>query len=239
MKRGHLRPNRPCEARQAPASPVSTSSLHKKSAHQGTSCRQIWSKEHLENGAVVTPPERDPDHDTLAECRAGNKQAFNELILRHKDRLYTVAVHLLGDSGEAEDVTQDTFLKAYEKLAEFRGDARFSTWLYRICYNLCLNHLTRKRVDRQEGVFPETLPDGKERFFDQMLVKEQQDLVSHAIAQLPVEFREVVLLYYTGQLSYEEIASLLELPVGTVRSRLHRGREQLKDLLRPYLQEDR
>jgi RNA polymerase sigma-70 factor (ECF subfamily) len=191
------------------------------------------------NGAVVTPPERDPDHEALAECRAGNKQAFDELVLRHKNRLYTVAVQLLGDNGEAEDVTQDTFLKAYENLVEFRGDAQFSSWLYRICYNLCLNRLTRKRVDRQEGVFLEALPDGEERFLDQLIVKEQHDLVRCAISQLAVEFREVVILYYTGQLSYEEIASLLELPVGTVRSRLHRGREQLKDLLRPYLQEDR
>lgn len=186
-------------------------------------------------GEVVTPLERDPDHEALAECWAGNKQAFNELVLRHKDRLYTVAVQLLGDSGEAEDVTQEAFLKAYEKLSEFRGEAQFSTWIYRICYNLCLNRLTRKRTDREEAVYPETLPDGKEQFLDWLLVKEQQDLVRRAVAQLAMEFREVILLYYTGQFSYEEIARLLELPVGTVRSRLHRGREQLKDLLRPYL----
>lgn len=102
-----------------------------------------------------------------------------------------------------------------------------------------MNRLTRKKVDRQEEVFPDALPDGKERFLDQMLIKEQQELVRRAISHFAMEFREVVILYYTGQLAYEEIARLLELPVGTVRSRLHRGREQLKDLLRPYLQEDR
>jgi RNA polymerase sigma-70 factor (ECF subfamily) len=191
------------------------------------------------NGAVTKPLKHDPDYKALIECGAGNKQAFNELVLRHKDRLYTVAVQLLNDSSEAEDVTQETFLKAYEKLAEFRGDAQFSTWLYRICYNLCLNRLTKERIDRQEDVAPETLPDKNNGFLDQMIVKEQEDLVKRAISQLATEFREVVILYYTGQLPYEEIARLLELPVGTVRSRLHRSREHLKDLLRPYLQEGR
>jgi len=240
MKRAQLRPNHSLEARQASSNFASNSSLHTniKSTHKGTNYRRTGSKEQCSNGAG-TLPERDPDHAVLAECSTGNTQAFNELVLRHKDRLYTVAVQLLGDSSEAEDVTQEAFLRAYEKLTEFRGDARFSTWLYRICYNLCLNHLTRKKIDRQEGLFPETLPDGEEQFLDHAIVKEQQDVVRRAISQLTVEFRDVVILYYTGQLSYEEIASLLELPVGTVRSRLHRGREQLKDLLRPYFQEDR
>lgn len=236
MKRTHFGAN--FEARRAFSRSTSFSLLHKESALQGTNGWRTWSKEHMGNGAVATRSEQASDYEVVAECCAGDKQAFNELVLRHKDRLYTVAVQLLGDSDEAEDVTQDTFLRAYEKLAEFRGDAQFSTWLYRICYNLCMNRLTRKRVDRQEGIYPEALPNGEEQGLEQLILQEQQDLMHGAIAQLAVEFRETVTLYYTGQLSYEEIASLLALPVGTVRSRLHRGREQLKDLLRPYLQED-
>jgi RNA polymerase sigma-70 factor (ECF subfamily) len=239
MKRTHLNPNRPFEGKHASVNSASSSVPPPKSSPQGTNCWQIWSKDHLSKGEAATPLERDPDRKALTECGAGNKQAFNELVLRHKDRLYTVAVQLLNDSSEAEDVTQETFLKAYEKLAEFRGDAQFSTWLYRICYNLCLNRLTKEKIDRQEDVAPEALPDKNKGFLDQMIVKEQEDLVRRAISQLAEEFREVVILYYTGQLPYEEIARLLELPVGTVRSRLHRSREHLKDLLRPYLQEGR
>jgi len=180
----------------------------------------------------------DPDHELVAKCRAGNRQAFNLLVLRHKDRLYTLAVRLLGDRGEAEDITQEAFLRAYEQIEEFRGEAKFSTWLYRICYNLCLNHLERKKNIPEDEVLPEGLPDPAGKLPDQLIAKERQDLVHQALSRLRLEFREVILLYHTGQLSYEAIASLLGLPVGTVRSRLYRGREGLKELLYPYLQEE-
>jgi len=180
----------------------------------------------------------DSDHALVEECCAGNREAFNGLVLRHKDRLYTLAVRLLGDRGEAEDLTQDTFLRAYERIRAFRGDARFSTWLYRICYNLCLNRLERKRNDPRDGALPEGVPDPGARVPEHLIAKERQDLVKQALSHLAPEFREAVVLYYTGQLSYEEIARLRGLPVGTVRSRLHRGREELKEHLRPYLREE-
>jgi RNA polymerase sigma-70 factor (ECF subfamily) len=204
----------------------------------GTKLSPVQSKKNIGDGSVATWLERDPDHELVTACRNGNRQGFHELVLRHKDRLYTLAVRLLGDHGEAEDITQDTFLRVYERIGEFRGEARFTTWLYRICYNLCLNRLQRKRNDSREETLLEELPDLEERVPDQLITKERQEVVKRALSRLTPEFREVIALYYTGQLSYDEVAMLLELPIGTVRSRLHRGRAELKDILRPYLQEE-
>ena len=144
---------------------------------------------------------------------------------------------MLGDRGEAEDVTQETFLRAYERLNEFRGDARFSTWLYRICHNLCVNRFQRNERNSSKGSTPEAVPSSTIGSCEQLLVKEQQQLMNWALSRLKAEFREAVLLYHTDHLSYEEIAEVLGSPVGTVRSRIHRGREELKEVLRPYFAE--
>jgi RNA polymerase sigma-70 factor (ECF subfamily) len=183
----------------------------------------------------------DPDTALVLQCCAGNKEAFNGLVLRHKDRLYLLALRLLKDHHEAEDVAQDAFLRAYERIDEFRGAAKFSTWLYRICYNLCLNRLEKRKKDTGSESALNALPSEAEASgsCEQWLMKEQQrkeqhSLIHWALSCLKPEFRQVLLCYSTDDLSYEEIAELLALPVGTVRSRLHRGREELKRLLRPY-----
>ena len=183
----------------------------------------------------------DSDHSLIAECCAGNKQAFDGLVRRHNNSVATLAVRLLGDQSEAQDVTQDTFLLAYERIEAFRGDAKFSTWLYRICHNLCLSRLKKKKTDpindAGEEALPEELAAPRSRLPDQVLIrKERQNLLTQALAHMTQEFREVLVLHHT-HLSYDEIAELLGLPVGTVRSRLHRGREEIKEHLRPYLQD--
>lgn len=180
---------------------------------------------------------RDPDQNLIGQCRAGNRRAFSLLVLRHKDRLYAFAYHVLGDRGEAEDMVQETFLRAYEKLEEFRGEAKFSTWLYCICRNLCLSRLEHTKKYAPDGLMPEVVPAPSLDVSEQVIGKERQRLVNWAIPCLKPEFREVVLLYHIHHFSYDEIATLLGQPIGTVRSRLHRGREELKELLRPYLKE--
>lgn len=178
----------------------------------------------------------DPDHALVVRCKAGNREVFGQLVLRHQDRLYTLALRFLGDHGEAEDVAQETFLRAYEKLEEFRGEAKFSTWLYQICRNLSLNRLEKKKEKLSDGFLPEIPAAAGTEPPVQLLQKERHKLVDWALAQLKHEFREVIILYHKEALSYEEIADILELPLGTIRSRLHRGRSELRDLLRPYLE---
>jgi RNA polymerase sigma-70 factor (ECF subfamily) len=186
---------------------------------------------------VVLPSITERDEALVAQSRAGNKEAFEQLVLHHKNRVYTLACRVLGDHGEAEDVAQETFLRAYERLADFRGEARFSTWLYRICYNLCVNRVQRINRDASNDSAPEAIPISTIESCDKLLAKEQQQLLNWALSRLKAELREVVLLYHTDHLSYEEIASVLGHPVGTVRSRLHRGRGELKAMLRPYFAE--
>ncbi|MGH7860091.1 MAG: RNA polymerase sigma factor [Candidatus Binatia bacterium] len=157
-------------------------------------------------------------------------------MLRHRDGVYTLAFRLLADRGEAEDLTQETFLRAYERLETFRGESRFSTWLYRICRNLCLNRLARQKYEPQPtGTASELMTDPAARLPEQLIAEERGRLVRWAISRLKPEFREVISLYCGETLSYEEIADSLDVPIGTVRSRLHRGREDLKELLRPHL----
>ena len=129
------------------------------------------------------------DHALIAECCAGDAQAFKGLVLRHQNSVSTLAIRLLGNHREAEDVTKDTFLRAYERIEEFRGEAKFSTWLYRICHNLCLNHLKRKKTDPTNDIDDKTLPEElavpRSRLPNQMLIrKEQQHLVKQALAHM-------------------------------------------------------
>ncbi|MGH7818352.1 MAG: RNA polymerase sigma factor, partial [Candidatus Binatia bacterium] len=182
------------------------------------------------------PEAQSADEKLLALCRAGHRESFHGLVLRYEGRVFTLAFRLLADRGDAEDLTQETFLKAYESLETFRGDSRFSTWLYRICRNLCLNRLARQKNEPLPAGGPsEVLPDPQTRLPERLIAEEQGRIVEWAISRLKPEFREVVALYCTETLSYEEIASSLDVPVGTVRSRLHRGREELKELLRRHL----
>ena len=185
----------------------------------------------------------DPDWGLVAKCRAGHRRAFNPLVFRHKDRLYTLAFYLLRDRNEAEDVAQETFVRAYERLGEFRGDVKFSSWLSCLCYDLCLTRMGKEKQDPHdlhdpgEEALPNVFTDSVARFLGRMMRKPQV-LLPQALAQLDAEIHDVVVLSYVGQLSYEEIASLLALPVGAVRSRFHRGREELTEFLRPYLTEE-
>jgi RNA polymerase sigma-70 factor, ECF subfamily len=242
MERTYFLPDQNLKDRAAP-SPGLPDSAQSSIAHpkptnnKGTQFLSEQSKNSKGNGSGRLGGS-DPDHALVAACRVGNRQAFNDLVRRHKDHVCTIAVRLLGDHSEAEDIAQETFFRAYEGIARFRGDAKFSSWLYRICYNLCLNHAERKKHTPGDDPLPEMLVDPAARLPEQLIAKERQELVQWALSCLTPEFREVVVLYHTGQLSYEEIATLQRLPIGTVRSRLHRGREELKELLRPYLQEE-
>ena len=176
---------------------------------------------------VVLSTVTEGDKTLVVQSCAGSKEAFEQLVLRHKDRVYTLACRVLGDHGEAEDVAQETFLRAYERLADFRGDARFSTWLYRICYNLCVNRFQRKNRDTSNDPAPDTVPNSTIGSCDHLLVKEQQHLLNWALSRLKAELREVVVLYHADHLSYEEIAGVLGLPLGTVEVRLFRARRLL------------
>lgn len=175
--------------------------------------------------------------DFAKRLRAGEPDAFEQLVRTYQHRVFGVAFRMLGNGAEAEEIAQETFLRAHRALPEYRGDAKLSTWLYAIASRLCLTRLgSRERgLVRQgeEGLL--RLPHdalGPDAVVEQT---EMEAALHRAIAELPDERRIVVVLRDLEGLSYEEIATSLGLELGTVRSRLHRARMDLKDKLERFL----
>ncbi len=173
----------------------------------------------------------------LDRLRAGDAPAFEELVMTYQHRVFGVALRMLGSRAEAEEVAQEAFVRAHRALAEFRGDAKLSTWLYAITSRLCLNRLAsgERRLTRQGEDALLRLSDAGPRPDTALERRELETALGRAIAELPEDRRIVVVLRDIEGLSYEEIAQVLELELGTVRSRLHRARADLKEKLERFL----
>ena len=172
----------------------------------------------------------------LQRLQAGDPRAFEELVTAFQHRVFAVAYRMLGTRAEAEEVAQEVFLRAYRGIAEFRGEASLSTWLYAIASRLCLNRLAsgQARLGRSREPDEDAIALVATTAADPAAEAERRELeaaLRQAIAELPPERRLVVVLRDIEGLSYEEIASALGLEMGTVRSRLHRARMELKDRL--------
>ncbi len=165
-------------------------------------------------------------------------EAFEELMSRYYERTYAIIFRMVRETEAARDLTQETFLKAWRGLSSYSGDAAFFTWLYRIARNLVSSEYRRLRVrpqvvmtlgdsgeeDRQ-GFDPQSMGESPE---EELARLERREKITDAIAGLPPDFREIIVLRDLEKTSYDDIAELLEIPVGTVRSRLHRARMELK-----------
>jgi RNA polymerase sigma-70 factor (ECF subfamily) len=177
------------------------------------------------------------DAALLARLRSGDGRAFEELVTAYQHRVFGVALRMLGRRAEAEEVAQETFLRAHRALGEFRGEARLGTWLYAIASRLCLNRLAsapRQRERSDEEALRRRPADGADAAAA-LERRELQAALHAAIAALPDERRIVVILRDLEGLAYEEIAEVLGLPLNTVRSRLHRARLDLRATLEPWL----
>jgi RNA polymerase sigma-70 factor (ECF subfamily) len=171
----------------------------------------------------------------LQRLRAGDPHAFEELVIAYQHRVFGVALRMLGSRAEAEEIAQEVFLRAHRAIADFRGEARLGTWLYAIASRLCLNRLASpdRRVARGDDV----LMDVAASTPDAAVAAERAELdaaLRAAIAELPDDRRLVLVLRDVEGLSYEQIAEALALDPGTVRSRLHRARMQLKEKLERF-----
>ncbi len=171
------------------------------------------------------------DHELVAQIRAGDQRAFVELIDRYKARIYHTSLRILGHREDAEEASQDTFVRAYRGLENFREDATFSTWIYRICVNACLNKLeSRKRFKVQDiDKTPiEELPftaSPEAEFADEDL----ESRVFSAVEKLPAKYRTVLVLYHIQHLAYQEIATIMQMPMGSVKTHLFRARALLRE----------
>ncbi|HIE50637.1 MAG TPA: sigma-70 family RNA polymerase sigma factor [Armatimonadetes bacterium] len=184
----------------------------------------------------------EPTDETLVQrCLNGDTEAFDALVRRYQRPIYNLAYRLTSDPEEANDLAQEIFLRVYERLHTFQPEAAFRPWLYRVATNWCLNALKRRRpptvsletgggIEGEER--PLELPDLVEDPARLAERRELQERVQQAILTLPPKYRIVMLLRYAQGLSYEEIATALEMPLGTVKIHLHRAKAHLKERLR-------
>jgi RNA polymerase sigma-70 factor (ECF subfamily) len=207
------------------------------------------SKPALSNldGSAATGRNEDPDRAEIAAFRGGDVKAFERLVIKYQDRIYNLAYRMVHRREEAEELAQEVFLKAYRQLGGFRGDSLFSTWLFQVAANHCKNrlkYLQRRKahlhdsldapIETEDGQVERTIPDVSRVPEDEVARAQIQKLVSDQIATLPEDYRMVIVLRDIQGMSYEEIARVLNTAEGTVKSRLHRARMELKERLKPY-----
>ncbi|MEK4563366.1 RNA polymerase sigma factor SigW [Alkalihalobacillus sp. FSL R5-0424] len=177
----------------------------------------------------------------IIEVKKGDTESFSELVELFKDKVYQVAYRMVGHPQEAQDVAQEAFLRAYTNLDKFDMDRKFSTWLFRIATNVAIDRLRKKKPDfyledkvkGTEGLTYESqLAADQELPEDQVVNLEMQEWIQSEINQLPLKYRSAVILKYMEDLSLKEISEILDMPISTVKTRIHRGREALRKRMR-------
>ena len=179
---------------------------------------------------MITPPAKPPeDSDLVAATLGGNSEAFATLVERYDRAVYHLAYRTVRDSEEARDVTQEAFFKAYRSLKTFKPGAKFSTWIFVIAYHACCDRLNRrKRFSNEE--FPEWA-DSAPGPEESAIAGDEARRLRAAIERLPEKYRTVITLYHLQGKQYDEIATVLGVPMGTVKTHLFRAKEQLRKLL--------
>jgi RNA polymerase sigma-70 factor (ECF subfamily) len=181
------------------------------------------------------------DRELVRRARRGDMDAFNDLVVRHQDKIFNAVFRFCGNHEDAADITQRAFINAYRKISEFEGDSAFTTWMYRIAFNQSVSY--RRENTRHKGL---SLHAGKD---DEMVVEpaivtnpdermetqDNQRKVQQALNQLDEGDRRIIILKDLEERSYDDIADILDIPKGTVRSRLHRARLALKEKLKAFV----
>ncbi|WP_342563170.1 RNA polymerase sigma factor SigW [Paenibacillus sp. FSL R7-0345] len=174
----------------------------------------------------------------------GDQRAFAELVELYKDKIYHLAYRMLNNRHEAEDIVQETFLRVYRNLDRYDDKQKFSTWIYRIGTNLCIDRLRKRKptysldaeMNDQEGIDGYSMiPSTNVTPETELLLSETQRVIYEAIDSLPVKYRSVMILRYLQDLSLQEISDVLDMPVTTIKTRVHRGREFLRKKLGPKM----
>ena len=168
----------------------------------------------------------------IARARRGDADAFEQLVVAYRDQVFRLALRMCGNEADADEVAQEAFLSAWKALPNFRGDSRFSTWLYQLTSHAAIDLMRReKRQITAEDITEVSAPDPGPSPQQQAERSETRQAVRDAMGQLSPEYRQIVVLRFLQELSYEEIGAVLKLPPGTVKSRLNRAKSQLKDIL--------
>lgn len=177
----------------------------------------------------------------IAEALNGNEQAYAEIMERYRNQLYHLMYKMVHNREESEDLVQEAFIKAFNALASFNEEFAFSTWLYKIAVNNCIDYLRKKRLQTfsydkpvmaKDGELQREYPDLEASPDKEILSTEKTNIINIAIEELPDKYRTAIILRHREELAYEEIAERLGLPLGTVKARIFRAREMLKRKLK-------
>lgn len=184
---------------------------------------------------------QEPDEKLIEKALASDQEAYRELLNRHKKAIFQIILRIVRNKEETEDLLQETFMRAFNSLSTYRSEYRFSTWLYRIGANCAIDYLRKKKIEAlsldkpietKDGTVGLEVADTASNPEERLWAKQRRISIGEAIETLPPKYRDVILYRHRDDQSYEEIAQILGLPVGTVKARIFRARELLKKKLK-------
>ena len=189
---------------------------------------------------------RPSDEELVERAKRGDRRAFRMLVDRHKHMVFNVALRMLRNREDAEDAAQEAFLRAFRSIGTFRGQAKFSSWLVRIAINVSLSFAERAHAKQTFAEFQDEADEADAHFVDARMNPEEiasrndfGERIRALVGTLPPRYRAVITLYYLEERSYQEVAEILEIPLGTVKTHLHRAKEHLrKSILEHYHREE-
>lgn len=201
-------------------------------------------QDHLKYGVMIPDQRKHEEAALIERALQGDEQAYAEILKRYRGHLYSLIYKMVRNREEAEDLVQEAFIKAFRALGSFNENFAFSTWLYKIAVNNCIDYLRKKRLQTYSYDKPVSVKDSevKRQYADpgltpekQLLSEEKSRIINQAIDSLPPKYRTVIILRHREEMAYEDIAQQLNLPLGTVKARIFRAREMLKKKLKGRL----
>ncbi len=178
------------------------------------------------------------DKELIEKVKLGDEQAITMLINLYKDKIYFLGYRMLGNKEEAEDICQETFIRVYTNIDKYDDNHKFSTWVYKIATNLCIDRIRKNKKnvfsldnngDKGENIdLYSIVPDSGLNPEEEVILNEQKNLIQLSFEGLPIKYRTIMILRYVDELKLQEISEILDLPVTTIKTRLHRGREHMR-----------
>lgn len=181
------------------------------------------------------------DNNLINKVKSGDNQAIVKLVNLYKDKIYYLGYRMLGNKEEAEDICQETFIRVYTNIDKYNNKYKFSTWVYKIATNLCIDRIRKNKniiysldnnLENNDNADWYTLvPDSGLNPEEEVILNEQNNSIQQSFEKLPVKYRAIMILRYVDELTLQEISEVLDLPITTIKTRLHRGREYMRNNL--------
>jgi RNA polymerase sigma-70 factor (ECF subfamily) len=190
---------------------------------------------------------KENDSDLISRAKSGDSKSYDKLLKKYKNSVYSLVLRMVRNSQEAEDLTQEAFIKAFNSLASFNEEYAFSTWLYKIASNNCIDFFRKRKlqtysldkpIQYKDSEIQHEIPDPDLNPEKSIMATERNKLIKEAINKLPEKYYRAIVLRHTEEKSYEEISEILGLPLGTVKARIFRAREMLNKALKDSIKYD-